>query len=550
MLRRLAEPLHDSRLVALVDELALFPPRTRERGRSYAAERRVGNLAFQDGTISAAVRGGAEYYATWEWDRRGGWHSLCTCPVGSFCKHAYALGCAILAAARATQGFADGRLARLLPGTAWVARAVPRGLPARGPRAAKASDALQRLRAARAEWERQSALDRLLVGAPVFGLSPYAPPLLDMLREPDPDLRCWRLATAIAAHADGWVPPSLRPYRTRTDLEARFVERERAALAAELLGWVSGRSAVARRRLRLVFGLEASGAGDGELTFEVRVTTPRLADAPRTLGQLQALRTESVRDPGLFPPEQRSVLDWVADHGFAATVPGQGAAHRLSTAMPLALLERVANSPLATWADDVDPALAARAGVVPGAEVRLLGGGVQLVPECLADDGAASIALRFRWPDGRQRALDEVIYIAGGAPVGGQRGSLVLADGALSPVAEEPPAALLDRFRAVGALPLVPAHRAEFVAALATRFEHLRGTLAAHSRIYAAALSVVLDLRNDDWLQVRIFAQSGSVPWRPGAAVSDGGILFEHVPDRGWLRLDAAAVAEQGAAPI
>ena len=103
-------------------------------------------------------------------------------------------------------------------------------------------DALQRLRSGRAEWERQSALDRLLTDAPVFGLSPYAPPLLDLLREPDPDVRCWRLAGAIAALADGWVPAALQPYRERPDLAARFVDRERDALAADLIGWASARS--------------------------------------------------------------------------------------------------------------------------------------------------------------------------------------------------------------------------------------------------------------------------------------------------------------------
>src|SRR5262249_8901185 len=118
-------------------------------------------------------------------------------------------------------------------------------------------------------------------------------------------------------------------------------------------------------------------------------------------------------------------------------------------------------------------------------------------------------------------------------------------DGTLSAVAEEPPAALLDRFRAVGALPLEPAQRAEFVGALATRFAHLRRTLAAHSRVYPAALSVVLDLRPDDWLQVRVFAQGGSPPWQPGAAPVAGAVLFEHVPARGWVRHDPATAAPE-----
>lgn len=542
-----AHALHDSHLVALVDEVALFPPRTRERGRDYAADGRVENVVVQDGVISAEVRGTQPYVTSWEWLRHGGWQSLCTCPLGGLCKHAYALGCAVLAIARDEKRIDDARLTRLLPSPFPVA--VPAVRP-RERRAAEGGDALQRLRSARAEWERQGALDRLLVDAPVFGLSPYSPPLLDVLREPDADLRCWRLAAAIAELADGWVPEALRPYRSRTDLEARFVERERQSLAAELLGWASGRSAIARRRLRLVFAPQTRPDGGSTLVFEVRVTTPRLTDAPRTPGQLQALRSDSLRDPGLFPPEQRAVLDWVADHAFVAGAPTGNGGTRLSTAMPLALLERVANSPLAVWSEQIDPTLAARGGIVPGSPVRLADGDARLVPECVPNDGGAAIELRFRWPDGRQHGIDDVIYIAANAPLSGRRGSLVMAEGVVTAVADEPPAALLERFRSVGSLPLGREHRAEFVGALATRFEHLRSTLAAHSRIHPAAMSIVLDLRPDDWMQLRLFAQSGAMPWRPGGAVGAGAVLFEYVPDRGWVQSAAAPATEEPAGPI
>ena len=513
----------------------LLPPRTRERGRGYAADGRVGEVSVRDGVISAAVHGTQAYLTTWEWSRQGGWQSLCTCPVGGFCKHAYALGCAVLAGARG-EGGVDARLERLLPRV----DATPMRAPRPRRQHAEAADELQRLRAARAEWERQSALDRLLVGAPVFGLSPYAPPLLDVLREPDPDLRCWRLAGAIAALADGWVPAPLRSYRARPDLEARFLERERGILAAELLGWASGRSDVARRRLRVVFAVARDADGAALLVFEVRVTTPRLSDAPRTPAQLQTLRAESLRDPGLFPAEQAGVLDWLADHAFVAGGAQPPGGQRLTTGMPLALLERVANSPFAAWSEEIDPAVALRGGIAAGSPLRLLGEVVRLVPVCVRRDGELAIDLRFRWPDGRERALDRVIYIAGAEPVAGRRGSLVLADGALSVLADEPPAALRERFRRIGALPVLPADRAAFIGALATRFEHLRGTLAAHSRIYPAALSVAFDLRPDDWLQVRVFAQSGTRPWQPGGPGNDGAVLFEHTPDRGWVRCEAA----------
>jgi hypothetical protein len=446
MLHRLAvRALHDAHLVALIDELAHFPLRTRERGRRYAAEGRVDNVASRDGSISATVHGAEPYSTSWEWTRAGGWQSLCTCPVGDFCKHAYALGCVILSDARGELHFTDARLRSLLPEAIAHARHV-----ASRPRRAAGQDALQRLRSGRAEWERQSALDRLLTGAPVFGLSPYAPPLLDLLREADPDVRCWRLAEAIAQLADGWVPPALQPYRDRPDLATRFVARERDALAAELLGWASARSSVARRRLRVVFTLQQRGDGAPALVFEVRVTTPRLADAPRTPGQLQGLRTATLRDPGLFPPAQTAVLDWLADHAVVAGGATAGGTQPLTTDMPLALLERVANSPLSIWADDIDPDLAARGGIAPGGPVRLDGDDARLVPEYVRRDGGASIELRFRWPDGRQRALNDAIYVGGGAPLAGRRASLVLADGAFSAVADEPPPELLERFRTVG----------------------------------------------------------------------------------------------------
>ena len=71
MLSRLAvHAHHDSHLVALIDELALYPPRTRERGRAYAAEQRVENVVVQDGLITASVHGSEDYVTSWEWMRQ------------------------------------------------------------------------------------------------------------------------------------------------------------------------------------------------------------------------------------------------------------------------------------------------------------------------------------------------------------------------------------------------------------------------------------------------------------------------------------------------
>lgn len=106
----------------------------------------MSDVQAEDGLITAAVRGGEEYYTTWEWRRQGGWQSLCTCPLGGLCKHAYALGCAVLAAAKAEHRFDDPRLARILPSVALGAVRPPARRPP------EAGGALQRLRTARAEW--------------------------------------------------------------------------------------------------------------------------------------------------------------------------------------------------------------------------------------------------------------------------------------------------------------------------------------------------------------------------------------------------------------
>src|SRR6185295_15015571 len=88
--QRPAVVLDAEKLAALYRSLARFPRLTRERGDQYARGGRVGEIVpFGEG-ISASVRGTKLYQASWDW---GGavWRPLCTCPVGGYCKHAYAL---------------------------------------------------------------------------------------------------------------------------------------------------------------------------------------------------------------------------------------------------------------------------------------------------------------------------------------------------------------------------------------------------------------------------------------------------------------------------
>ena len=159
------------RLDALCAELDAFPETIARRGDAYAAEGRVQALQAGEDRIQATVHGTEPYRTQWWWDGRR-WAHECTCAYGHGCKHAYAVGAAVC----------DGE-------------------PEEGGAAESEVDAITALRDARALWERQAALDELLVDAPATGLTPYGPPLEELLREPDADTRCWRIAAAIAAEA-------------------------------------------------------------------------------------------------------------------------------------------------------------------------------------------------------------------------------------------------------------------------------------------------------------------------------------------------------------
>ncbi|HSP97493.1 MAG TPA: DEAD/DEAH box helicase [Candidatus Dormibacteraeota bacterium] len=494
-----AFPLSADRLGALRAELETFAPSIARRGEHYAEEGRVHALRAEPDRVEASVHGANDYRVLWWWNGRR-WAHECTCPFGTGCKHAYAVASSLV---DGTEGGGADPL-----------------------------DPLARLRDARALWERQAALDELLVEAPAASLTPYGPPLEDLLREPDADTRCWRLAAAIAEEADGWVPEPLQPYLVRGDVANRFRDRERAATAAALLEWARQRGAHPPRRLRVVLSLLAGADGVPALAFEVRLTTPRVHDAPRTVGQLHGLRTECLRDPGLFPPEQANLLTWLADQAQPSAAEWNGT--RLQVTRPMALLERVAAAGVGEWGDTLDAALAIRAGVTSGAPVRVGRADVRVVPANVGAGEELTLDLRVRWDDGSERGLAEVLYVP--AEPGAGRGSLVLRDGEAFAVADEPPAALRTRFEREGPLPVPRQERAPLMRTLAEAFPHLHETLTAHTCIHAVAPSVALDLRTDDWLQMRVFARSGRAPWNPSAPLADEAVLFELSPERGWVR--------------
>ena len=241
---------------------------------------------------------------------------------------------------------------------------------------------------------------------------------------------CWRLAQEIPARAAGWLPRELGPFRDRPDLAARHAERARFALVEELAAWARRKAAVTPRNLNLVFGLVDRPGTGAAVNIEARVSSPNAADESRSMMQLVQLRTQQHRTPGLLPADQAVALDWLCDHNVGGRHDYYNGLTGVAPALLMRLLERITDMPFVSWSAELAPEIAARAGVEPGGPVRLGPALARLLPMCVTRDDEVWVELRFLWPDGRERSLDEAIYLrdpGGWSPSG--RVSLVLSDG-------------------------------------------------------------------------------------------------------------------------
>jgi superfamily II DNA or RNA helicase len=493
---RTTMPLPPAALAALQRTLDAFEPRVRARGRGYAKERRIVELSVAADALTAAVEGGAVYEVAWRWID-GRWQPSCSCPVGPWCKHAYAVAWSV------------------------VRDALPRpSAPAAPPAPPRA------LLAAREPWQRQQAIVQLL-GPAYYDLALRAADLRDILTEPDHEIVCWQLAARLA-EAGLRVPPVLAPYRDREDLAGRHTERARARLRRDLVAWAERPRPVGERRLRLVLTLRRDARGSIGLTLEARLTSHRLTDAPRTPQQLQQLRTEVRAHPWLLSPEESALLECLTDaHGYPQPAPLRE------------MLERFGGSSLLVWGDDVPPEAAILGGVVPGGPVRLRPEPARLLPSCIAKNGEAWLALRFVWPDGTERAVSDVLHFrAAGDFPGRDTVSLLVADGTFSRVVEEPPTAILERLGDADGVPIPAGERAETLARLAARYPHVATTVGAHTRFRRVTPVVLLDLRDDGWLAIRILAHAAP-GWTPAQALPQEAVAFGYVPPGLWSGLHA-----------
>lgn len=496
----------------LGQELRDFEGRTQARGDGYVRDGRIVELRVSADFVSAVVAGSVDYRVDWTFDGVAReWSCQCSCPVGIYCKHAYA-----------------------------VARVVVDGPKDAGPSERTASvsgspaeRALAAVRNGDRDWQRTRALQTLLQESRARERhGAWA-----ALKEPDPDVRCWLIAQAIDRQPEARLVSVLEPYLDRPDLEERRREKVRTRLAADLVRMATAKRTTPQRQLRAELALESEGRGDLRLTIRARVTSARLRDAARTSSQLEKLKVDVVADPESVSPEEGMLLSWLVDHqvgghdrsilqGDAALVP--------------AFLQRFAASGLVRWADEIDSEAAGRARISPGSVVRQDPSPAQIRPGCTTRNGQPWVHLEVAWADGRSLPYDEVVHVPA-SDIRSSRGpGIVLSGGSVTCLTAEPAEKLRARFEVARGFGIDAEEREQVLPALADAFPGVRAGVERHTRNVPCTPMIAVDLREDDWLQVRLFARAEGLVWRPGDEVDADEGVFEFVPEGRWVRLCAA----------
>ena len=513
------------------------------RGDDYALASRVIEERLDGGNVVARVRGTRVYAVRWTFVENGA-DPLCSCPAGPLCKHAYAVGLRVLGAAR-EGGFvlAPGQ-ERMLP-AAWRRERPP--LPtslvrpvAPGGAGERSDPRVRAVREAGQPWLRLSAAEQLLWKLGLGQLEIASTVLDEVAHEDDPDVRLWRLAHAVAATGVA-LPRTLAPWAERADLAARAAETTRRHVVERHTTWAGGAADRPARHLRVVLGLvRAPGSPQPRVTIQARFTGPRLEDEPRSTHQLGALSAELRRDARLLSPPQARLLRLLTENEMYGLFDRPHVPAVLGNEHLNLLLDRAAGSPFVTWSDDLPADLARRAGVVPGSRAKLDGDDLKLVLECQARGDSLHLGLALAGPEG-QRPMDAALIWSAERHMVTTHSTIALVEGAFHRVVEEPPA---DIVHMLGELDGVPLRREDgkLLDRLASRSTSVAEALKALTRTFDARPAIVVDLRESDWLCVRLFAHAGGGHWHPGAVLADGARLFEHAPETGW-----APAADAGA---
>jgi superfamily II DNA or RNA helicase len=500
-----SENIASSAFDRMRDLLLSFPPPVRSRGLQYATTGRVQPLEWTDEGVRAKVRGASIYVAAWRWNGQA-WNGACTCPVGRSCKHLYAVGLEILRVRRDD-----------VPGDANDAAAMVE------------------LRAASDPWRRTRALSRLVMGSrPELERHVHRAPIAGFLEGTDFDLMCWQIARALARLSGGWLPHALEPWRDRPDLAARERAIAERRLLEELGTWAERATPLdADRSVRIL--LSVLEGMTPVFALEVRLTSPRLTDEPRTPRQVEQLVSDARRHPGRLPAQQIALLetlldaegasstdwndDWVVDSP-TAIVLDQGELWRF--------LAQAESQGAVSWHDDTPEAF----GVSAGDPVRLAFEPLAIVPECEERDGRLVIDLFVRGAGGLRVRLGDVLHVPADSGRRTARFGIVVHDGALHRLVDRPPDEVVQAFGALDGLALDAGRDVRLVSTLTRAFPELRTSLRKLAAVKPVTPVIAVDLRASDWIQLRVFSVPAGVEWTPDQPPPSS--VEEYVPGRGW----------------
>ena len=380
------------------------------------------------------------------------------------------------------------------------------------------------------DWRREEAADRLLSLVPSANLSVYGHEISEILADSDPEIRLWRLAAAIVAAAGDDVPREIRALAESTATQGRSEERSRDTLLDSLRTWTEERSQTFRRNVRaqILFTADSDTNGFFSIEIEPRVTTRRLKNAKRSTAQIENLLGQVQESEESMADEERKLLELVlAGEGETPSPP---------------LLDHLSRLDSLSWSDESSAALARRTHTRLGVPARIASEGARLLPTIESGAGGAALSLSLVRRGLPSAPLSEIAYCPGIDSGAQQRAGLVLWRGTLYPLAEEAPRAISEPIFRDSSMPLPD--DTTIIRELKTAFPEIADQIIGNTRHHDARVAIALDLRNHDWLQVRLFATTHSEEFHPAVEEAAEGYHFEYDANEGWRALALPTIAD------
>jgi hypothetical protein len=239
------------------------------------------------------------------------------------------------------------------------------------------------------------------------------------------------------------------------------------------------------------------------------LTSKKLKEVPRTLQQLRGFAVEATRSQNLFSPEDTKFLQWLDSQHPAERDDLQISDFVVSGHSLHSWLTLLGQAERCYWQDGTpvrchsEPAF-----IIP----RIFSSSSKSVHgyEASQDGGRKLPALGFvvQTPDGKQVLLNEARVVYPKDPEAFNEPAFVFVNGIFYPLSIVPPKSILFPFLEGGSLPLSTRRRTVLLRPLLKRFPRLAEDVVGLVRYHPVRLSFTFSLHPNDWVCVRLFANS------------------------------------------